>query len=133
MTQQGPQGELDIAVSPGIALRVEREAQGMSQREAADRLNWMPAYTEVIETDSYDKLRNPAFARGYVKAYARLLGLDQDKLLQDFDRNREELDSESESDRKETKPLRLQNTGVSVVVGLVVLILLVVFMWWRGS
>ena len=127
------QVELDIAVSPGLLLKAEREKQGIPEREAADRLNWMPDYVAVIESDSYDKLRNPAFARGYVKAYARLLGLDQDKLLLAFDRNREQNASAVESRRKETKPLHLQNTGVAVVVGLVVLLVLVVFMWWRGS
>ncbi|MEH6590609.1 MAG: helix-turn-helix domain-containing protein [Halioglobus sp.] len=130
--EQSPQGELDIAVSPGVALRAEREAQGMSEREAADRLNWVPDYVAVIERDEYEKLRNPAFARGYVKAYARLLGLDQEKTLQDFDRKSEEYASEAGSGRKETRPLHLQNTGVSVVVGLALLIMLVVFMWWRG-
>jgi cytoskeletal protein RodZ len=130
--EQSPQGELEIAVSPGTALRAEREAQGMSEREAADRLNWMPDYVDVIEKDNYEKLRNPAFARGYVKAYARLMGLDQEKILQDFDRKREEWASEAGSGRKETRPLHLQNTGVSVVVGLAVLVMLVVFMWWRG-
>lgn len=129
---QSPQGELDIAVSPGLTLRAEREAQAMSEREAADRLNWMPDYVGVIEKDNYDQLRNPAFARGYVKAYARLLGLDQEKILQDFDRKREQSASGAGSGRKETRPLHLQNTGVSVVVGLAVLVMLVVFMWWRG-
>ena len=56
-------------------LRAAREAQGMTEREAADRLNLMPDYVGILERDDYQALRSPPFARGYVKAYGRLLGL----------------------------------------------------------
>ena len=128
-----PQAELDIALSPGALLRAGREDQGMSQREAADRLNWMPDYVAVIEGDSYEKLRNPAFARGYVKAYARLVGLNTDELVAAFDRNREENASNNEARMKETKPLHLQKTGLGVVIGLGVFLMTIVFMWWRSG
>ena len=127
------QVELDITVSPGARLKAERVAQGMSEREAADRLNWMPDYVAVIESDNYEELRNPAFARGYVKAYTRLMGLDEEALIAAFDKNRAENASNMEARKKETKPLNLQKTGLGVVIGLGVLLLLVVFMWWRSS
>lgn len=130
---EGAQVELDIAVSPGALLRAEREAQGMSSREAADRLNWMPDYVAVIESDNYEKLRNPAFARGYVKAYCRLMGLDEKILIDAFDHNRAEMASSLESRRRETKPLHLHKTGLGVAVSLAVLVVLVVYMWWRGT
>ena len=128
-----PQVELDIVMSPGALLKAGREEQGMSQREAADRLNWMPGYVSVIEGDNYEKLRNPAFARGYVKAYARLVGLNTDELVASFDRIRAENASNNEARMKETKPLHLQKTGLGVVVGLGIFLMTIVFMWWRSS
>ena len=128
-----PQVELDIVMSPGALLKAGREEQGMSQREAADRLNWMPDYVSVIEGDNYEKLRNPAFARGYVKAYARLVGLNADELVASFDRIRADNASNNEARMKETKPLHLQKTGLGVVVGLGIFLLTIVFMWWRSS
>jgi cytoskeleton protein RodZ len=127
------QVELDIAVSPGALLRAGREALDMSTREAADRLNWMPDYVAVIESDKYEKLRNPAFARGYIKAYSRLVGLDEEVLIAAFDQYREENPSGIEVRRKETKPLHLHRTGRGVVIGLGVLLLMIAFMWWRSS
>jgi cytoskeletal protein RodZ len=127
------QVELDIAVSPGALLKTERLNQGMSEREAADRLNWMPDYVAVIESDKYEKLRNPAFARGYVKAYTRLMGLDDAILIAAFDKNREENATNIEARKKETRPLHMQKTGMAVVIGLGVLLLLVIFMWWRSN
>jgi cytoskeletal protein RodZ len=129
----GSQVELEIADSPGALLKAERLAQGMSEREAADRLNWMPDYVAVIESDCYQKLRSPAFARGYVKAYARLMGLDEEHLLQIFDQVREKNASTLAANRWETKPLHLQKTGLGVAIGLGILGLLITYMWWRST
>ncbi|MDZ7782286.1 MAG: helix-turn-helix domain-containing protein [Halioglobus sp.] len=77
--------QFDAFSTPGSLLRAAREAQGMSEREAADRLNLMPDYVGFLERDEYQSLRSPPFARGYVKSYGRLLGLDEQQLLALFD------------------------------------------------
>ena len=65
--------QLDAFITPGTLLKTAREAQQLSEREVADRLNWMPGYTAIIERDDFQALRRPAFARGYVKAYGTML------------------------------------------------------------
>lgn len=125
--------QADALSSPGPLLKHEREAQGMSRREAADRLNWMPDYVAVIEDDSYEKLRNPAFARGYVKAYARLVGLNEETLLAAFDEHRRLNTTAKIVSKKRTRPLHLQRNEFGMFVGLGVLLLLVFFMWWRSG
>ena len=57
----------------------------MTEREAADRLNLMPNYVGILERDDYTSLRSPPFARGYVKAYGRMLGLHEETLMAVFD------------------------------------------------
>jgi len=127
-----PLGDDSVDASPGPLLKREREAMGMSPREAADRLNWMPDYVGVIENDNYEKLRNPAFARGYVKAYARLVGLNEETLLAAFDDHHRRHGSKAAA-KKQTRPLHLQRTEIGVVVGFGILLLLVAFMWWRSA
>lgn len=121
--------QLDAFTTPGSLLKAAREKEGMSQREAADRLNLMPDYVGIIERDDYQALRSPPFARGYVKAYGRLLGLDEQYLLSVYDELRDATPV-TQHKRIETRPLQLQRTGLGVVVGLGVLILLVVGLWW---
>lgn len=121
--------KIDAFITPGALLKAAREAQEISERETADRLNWMPNYVGIIERDDYQSLRSPAFARGYVKAYGRLLQLDEDKLLAAFDRLRSERET-PQLQRIETRSLQLQHTGLGVVVGLTVLLLLVGALWW---
>ena len=130
MTDEGAR-QLDAFTTPGTLLKAAREAQGLGEREAADRLNLMPGYVAILERDDYQALRSPPFARGYVKAYGKLLGLDEEQLLTCFDQLR---DSEQEPAPKQkrvvTRPLQLQRTGLGVVIGLSILLLLVLALWW---
>ena len=121
--------QLDAFTTPGALLKKARLAQGMSEREAADRLNFMPNYVAILERDDYKALRSPPFARGYVKAYGRLLGLDEQHLLSVFDQAHPTLPAPQEK-RIETRPLQLQRTGLGVVIGLGVLLLVVLALWW---
>ena len=121
--------QLDAFTTPGLLLRAEREKQGMTEREAADRLHLMPDYVAILERDDYQALRSPPFARGYIKAYGRLLEIDEEQLLTAFDRLIEQ-QSPDVKRKVETRPLQLQHTGVGVVIGLVVLCLLVLGLWW---
>jgi cytoskeletal protein RodZ len=121
--------QLDAFTTPGSLLKKARKTQGMSEREAADRLNLMPNYVAILERDDYKALRSPPFARGYVKAYGRLLGLDEQHLMSVFDQVNAAEPAPQEK-RIETRPLQLQRTGLGVVIGLCVLLLLVLALWW---
>ena len=121
--------QVDAFITPGTLLKAGRKAQEISEREMADRLNWMPNYVAIIERDDYQSLRSPAFARGYVKAYGRLLQLDEAQLLAAFDSLRETRAAPVHQ-RIETRSLQLQHTGLGVVVGLAVLFLLAGALWW---
>jgi len=125
--------QLDAFTTPGTLLKAAREAQGIPEREAADRLNLMPGYVAILERDDYEALRSPAFARGYVKAYGKMLGLDEEQLMSSFDQLRA-AGQPSGKKRIETRPLQLQRTGLGVVIGLAVLFLLVLVLWlWQGD
>ena len=76
--------QIDAFLTPGTLLKTAREAQELSEREVADRLHLMPGYPAIIERDDYQALRHPAFARGYVKAYGKLVGVDEKRLLDAF-------------------------------------------------
>jgi cytoskeletal protein RodZ len=125
--------QVDAFTTPGTLLKAAREAQGIPEREAADRLNLMPGYVAILERDDYQALRSPAFARGYVKSYGKMLKLDEEELLSVFDQLRDG-DPAQVHKRIETRPLQLQRTGVGVVIGLAVLFLLVLALWlWQGG
>ena len=64
----------------GQELAFAREAKGMSQEQIADILNLTLANVLALENDDYESLPGWTYVSGYLRAYARLLGLDSDSL-----------------------------------------------------
>ena len=123
--------QVDAFVTPGTMLRSARLAKQLSTREVEDLLNLMPGYVDILERDDYQALRAPAFARGYVRSFGQLMGLDEKELLQAFDEQRASRTEDKK--RVETQSLQLQKTGTGVVVGIGILLLLFLGLWlWQG-
>ncbi|QLC74038.1 helix-turn-helix domain-containing protein [Pseudomonas sp. LPB0260] len=72
-------------VNPGESLRITRESKGWSIAEVAAQLNLTPQRLGQIEDGAFDKLPGHTFARGYIRAYGKLLGMDQARLVLEFD------------------------------------------------
>lgn len=68
----------------GEKLRQAREAQGISIREVADQTRISALYLECIENDDYRNLPGGIFNKGFVKSFAKYLGLDPQEALQDY-------------------------------------------------
>lgn len=70
-----------VEVSVGQILREAREAQSITLEDVAMRLRLMHRQVEAMETDDFCSLGQPVFARGFVRNYARLMGLQPETLL----------------------------------------------------
>ncbi|MBA6412664.1 helix-turn-helix domain-containing protein [Parahaliea sp. F7430] len=126
--------ELGVAPdSPGAMLRAAREAQGLSQREVAERLFWLPSYIGIIENNDYAALRSPLLARGYIRAYGRMLEIDTQPLLDAFDSAAEEVSESTEARRKPVAALPAQKVGLAIGLCLAILLVLVFVLWWGRS
>lgn len=65
----------------GGALRVSREAQGLSVLEIATRLRLSAKQIEAIEADNFAALPEPTIVRGFIRNYAKQLKIDAEPLL----------------------------------------------------
>lgn len=65
----------------GATLAAAREAKGLTRAEVAERLKLSPRQIEALEAEDWGALPDPVFVRGFVRNYARLLGLDADALI----------------------------------------------------
>ena len=70
-----------VEASVGQILREAREAQNMTLEDVAMRLRLMHRQVEAMEMDDFGSLGQPVFARGFVRNYARLMGLQPETLL----------------------------------------------------
>lgn len=65
----------------GAVLKAAREEKGWTVGDVSSRLRLMSRQIEAIEAEDFSKLGQPVFARGFVRNYAKLLGIDPDELL----------------------------------------------------
>jgi cytoskeleton protein RodZ len=73
-----------MAVTLGEKLREAREARGYSLREVADNTRISARHLEAIEADDYKPLPGGVFNKGFIKAFARYVGVDQNEALEDY-------------------------------------------------
>lgn len=74
--------------SIGAYLQRERELRQMSLEELVQTTRVPLKLLQHIEGDRFDDLPGDVFARGFVRSYARALGLDASDVLRRFDRTR---------------------------------------------
>lgn len=76
--------ELPAAPSLGQQLRAARIARGWSAQDVGGRLRLRAPLVEALECADYAPFKAATYARGQLRNYVRLLGLDEDKLLAQF-------------------------------------------------
>lgn len=80
MPEHDPQAHSELA-SFGEELRREREIRGISLKEIADATKISRRFLEAIERNDHKTLPAPVFTRGFVREYARYLGLNADEIV----------------------------------------------------
>ena len=71
--QEAPQAPQNV----GILLKTERERLGLSRAQIAERTRMRTAVVEAIENENWGSLPPPVFVRGFLRSYAKVLGLHQ--------------------------------------------------------
>ncbi|WP_130903258.1 RodZ family helix-turn-helix domain-containing protein [Pseudomonas sp. Sample_23] len=122
--------------NPGETLRQARESNGWSLAEVALKLNLTVTSLSNLEAGAFDKLPGHTFARGYIRAYAKLLGMDQTVLVQQFDQSTG-TDSQGSSVHalgRIEEPVRVSHT-ILRIVSLLLLIAVIGggFVWWQDQ
>jgi cytoskeleton protein RodZ len=123
-------------VNPGETLRQARESNGWSLAEVALKLNLTVNSLSNLEAGAFDKLPGHTFARGYIRAYAKLLGMDQAALVQQFDQSTgtDSQGSNVHSLGRIEEPVRVSHT-ILRIVSLLLLIAVIGggFVWWQDQ
>lgn len=81
MSDQDPTPNQSELASFGEELRREREIRGISLKEIADATKISKRFLEAIERNDHKTLPAPVFTRGFVREYARYLGLSSEEMV----------------------------------------------------
>jgi cytoskeletal protein RodZ len=65
----------------GESFRTARESQGLTLADVAARIHIRSAYLAAIEAEDWKAIGPPVYVRGFVRGYARCLGLDADAIV----------------------------------------------------
>jgi cytoskeleton protein RodZ len=74
-----------LSLFPGSLLRQAREEKGLSQQQIAHELCLTLSVLNGLEDDDFSLMQNAVFARGYIRSYARHVGLDADAMVAKYD------------------------------------------------
>lgn len=124
------------AVGPGQLLRNAREQLGWTREQVASRIHLRLTLIAAIESDTYDKHTSHTFIRGYLRTYAKLVGIPEETILAAYDKlgltppDNIDMQSFSRRSRQQANDSRLK-----VVTWLVILVLIAlsVAWWWQST
>jgi cytoskeleton protein RodZ len=70
--------------SLGESFRDAREARGFALSDVAEQIHIRSIYLSSIENEDWAALGAPVYARGFIRTYARFLGLDTEAAVAHF-------------------------------------------------
>ncbi len=121
--------------TPGELLSRQRESLGVPLGDAARALNLRPAVVDGLEQNNYEEIPVAAYRRGYLRAYARYLGMDDRLVLDAYQASH----GSAEPDRRVTPvsitrpPSRIGAWLFKLVTLLVIVgLIAVTVMWWQS-
>jgi cytoskeleton protein RodZ len=122
-----PEGEAQGPVA-GERLAEARREQKISVVEIAKELHLDEFKVRALERNEFDALGAPVFAKGHLKKYAQLVGVDPDDALTDYYQLTRSADATPVISFR-TRPRRELTPGPWIAV-IVVIIIAVTAYWW---
>ena len=117
--------------SVGEFFRQVRETKGLTVDEVSSKTRIRSDFVKALEDGNFSKLPDQVFARGFVRSYARSLGLDEEDAIQRFTKSAGAFyDKQDERERlkirqfEEERKRQANRKAVSVAIGIAVLVLI---------
>lgn len=119
--------------SLGEKLKQAREERGITISEVSEQTRISSLYLECIENDDYRTLPGGIFNKGFVKSFAKYVGIDEQEALQDYARIISSQQSEEDdSIPKKYRPQVLtdDSSGPSMLPTIIFAIIILGLMTW---
>lgn len=119
-----------MAQTLGEKLREAREERGLSVGEVAEQTRISPHYIDSIERDDYKPLPGGIFNKGFVKSFAKAVGVNEQEAVADYTRQATASDVALVDAQKVYKPevLTDENSGRSMLPTIVTAVVILAAM-----
>ncbi|WP_025580288.1 cytoskeleton protein RodZ [Vibrio parahaemolyticus] len=138
MTEHENTNEVPLSIEAGTLLKNKRESLGMTQKQVADRLRLRVSVIEDIENNRFESQQVATFTRGYLRSYAKFVGLDEKVVLvaleQTADVKSKEQEIEMQSFSRKTKHEK-HNSRIMLLTWVIAIVIIGISAawWWQNQ
>ncbi|EGR0925218.1 cytoskeleton protein RodZ [Vibrio parahaemolyticus] len=138
MTEHENTNEVPLSIEAGTLLKNKRESLGMTQKQVADRLRLRVSVIEDIENNRFESRQVATFTRGYLRSYAKFVGLDEKVVLvaleQTADVKPKEQEIEMQSFSRKTKHEK-HNSRIMLLTWVIAIVIIGISAawWWQNQ
>jgi len=120
-------------IGPGERLQAARIQQGLSLDDVADRMHLSLSILKAIEDNNFEEITAPIFVKGYLRAYARIVSLNEDEMILQYLDFYSEEDPPISSTSNILPELSVGDARIKWTTYLVILVIgvLLVAWWWN--
>ncbi|MBF4424019.1 RodZ domain-containing protein [Vibrio anguillarum] len=119
-------------VQPGTLLKAKREALGLTQKQVSDRLRLRLSIIQSLEENNFASDQVATFTRGYLRSYAKAVGIKESVILASFDDCYPTVVAEQpmQSFSKKTKREKHDSRIMTLTWGIFAIIIGISSLWW---
>src|SRR6056297_2234130 len=122
-------------MSVGTRLKKARKKLGLSIDDIRDKSKIKKNYLVAIENDNYENLPGEVYTKVYIRGYAKIVGLDPQKILSEYENekkknNNEELNNNDSSNNKTNNKKENQKSTkadklLKGIIGIILILIIV--------
>lgn len=118
-------------LTPGKLLHDERKKKGLDIEHVALSIKIRKDYLNAIEVDDFSVFESPVYAKGFIKLYARFLGVDEETVMALY-RRFVNIDDKSKGasvikENSRVPKFNIVITSKTLAIGAIVTVLLIIF------
>lgn len=89
---QAPEAEVqeddsqEVIAGPGVQLCEAREKLGFNRAKVGQQLGLTETAVKDLEKNYFDRFPSSVYVRGYLKNYAKMLGISEFRIIENYDR-----------------------------------------------
>ncbi|MDH5355951.1 MAG: helix-turn-helix domain-containing protein [Gammaproteobacteria bacterium] len=122
-------------IGPGDRLQTARIEQGLSIEEVANRMHLSVSILQSIEDNNFDDITAPIFVKGYLRAYARIVQLNEEEMIQEYLNFYSDEDPPINSTSNTSPEITSNDARIKWTTYLVIIVLagLIAAWWWNEN
>jgi cytoskeleton protein RodZ len=131
-TEEAGLAQESTVPSPGKMLRERRESLGLTQQQIADKLFLKVTQINALEEDAVDKTTSITFTKGYVRNYAKQLGLNAEQVVAAFEQYHTSVEPPAKLQSFSRRVAKQTHDDRWMMVTYIILLLIIggIVAWW---